>query len=291
MRHSFGQFMLTMLLAAIILAGGWLGICNLGLFLPSGTDGYALHDMAELNEENFIATLSAVPLSPFTDSGFPEEADLLDIDSAEYRQYYEMLSDLTGESMILNTLINLVGDSLPDIYESDGKALYPSNAQVEAQEKKLATYSDDRGIWLMVQISAHTTAGSYHMQLGLHSRDGFRIFRITQNSATHVQLSPGSTLLERATAACNEFMAFWQEYAVKPSDQGYNEYAMVLDGEGELIEYPVAIPVPLDISHPTKTELDGTRCHVYYPAEGGEIVMIYDFIGMHITGAAFIPEA
>ena len=85
-----------------------------------------------------------------------------------------------------------------------------------------------------------------------HSRDGFRIFRITQDSATHVQLSPDSTLLERATAACNEFMAFWQEYAVKPSDQGYNEYAMVLDGEGELIEYPVAIPVPLDISHPTK---------------------------------------
>ena len=143
----------------------------------------------------------------------------------------------------------------------------------------------------MVQISAQTTSGVYHTQLGLHSRDGFRIFRITQDGTTHVQLSPDSKLLERVTATCSEFMVFWQEYSTKLLDQGYAEYAMVLDGEGELVEYPVVIPVLLDISQPTKTELDGTRCHVYYPAEGGEIVMIYDFIGMHITGAAFIPQA
>ena len=57
MRNSFMQTLLSLLLAAVILAGGWLGIRSLDLILPSGTEGHQLHDMASLNEEIFQASL------------------------------------------------------------------------------------------------------------------------------------------------------------------------------------------------------------------------------------------
>lgn len=283
MRHSFGQFLLTMLLAAVILAVGWLGICNLGLILPSGTDGYQLHNMAALNEESFISNLSAPSLSPFTDDGFPEGAVLLDAESTEYKQYYDMIASLTDEDKVLNLLINVASESLPDIV--------PTDEQKESYREDLAVYADERGTWLMAQISQPTEEGFYQLQFGIHSKDGFRIFRIQQDGASHVRLTPDANLLQRAADTCSEFMSYWKSCAQALQDKNLETYAMVLDSTGELFEYAMTIPMPQDIFTPLRTEIDGTRCHVYYPAEGGEIVMIYDFIGMHVVGAAFIPQA
>lgn len=282
MRNGFVQTLLSLLLAAIILAGGWLGIRSLDLVLPSGTDGQQLHDMAALNEESFQALLPPEPLPPFTYDGFPAQAQPVDSDSDEYKLYYLLFANLDemSISIVQSTLYSL------DLVE---EGFDPP--------QQLATYTDERGRWVLWQTEFSTGSGNYRVQIALHSRDGLRLVQVVSDLGTGTRLSPDQALLDRAADACQEFLVYWMEYA---QDLGYadletsslysNEAASFFSNDkGEL--FSLQVHLPLSPATPLKTELAGSQCRLYYPAEGGQVIMIYDFIGMRITGMAYIPDA
>lgn len=281
MRNGFIQTLLSLLLAAIILAGGWLGIRSLELVLPSGTAGHQLHDMASLNEEIFQAALTPEPIPPFTDEGFPPQAQTVDESSPEYGAYLAVLENMNyfdGTSVAVTNIINSNLQSIADTNE--GSEFYESDQQ-------LRTYRDDRGVWLLAQTLLHAGSTTYRLEIALHSLDGLRLIQLVSDAGNNTRLSPDDALMERAASICGQFLAYWREYSKALESKGTAEAGIYLDDK---TFFSMKVAVPLSTDTPTKTELAGSQCRIYYPAQDGQIIMIYDFIGMRITGMAFIPD-
>lgn len=282
MRNSFMQTLLSLLLAAVILAGGWLGIRSLDLILPSGTEGHQLHDMASLNEEIFQASLIPEPIPPFTNEGFPPQAQVIDESSPEYSTYMSILDSISyfdGISLAVGRIIDSNIQTI--INSSDGEEFYETDQQFR-------TYQDDRGVWLLSQTILHAGGTTYRLEIALHSLDGLRLIQMVSDTGNNTRLSPDEALMDRAASICGQFLAYWQEYSKSLESKGVELPGMSLD-DGTFFSMKVAVPLSTDT--PTKTELAGSQCRIYYPAQDGQIIMIYDFIGMRITGMAYIPDA
>ncbi len=281
MRNSFIQTLLSLLLAAVILAGGWWGIRSLDLVLPSGTEGHQLHDMASLNEESFQASLTPEPIPPFTAEGFPPEAEAVDKDSPEYSVYLSILDNMSYFDGTAMTLTNIIDSNLQSIASSaQDEEFYQSDPEIRS-------YRDERGVWMLSQTIIHAGATTYRLEIALHSLDGLRLIQLVSDTGNNTRLSPDDALMDRAASICGQFLAYWQEYSKSMEGKGLEDAGVSLDDD---TFFSMKVAVPLSTSRPTKTELAGSQCRIYYPAQDGEIIMIYDFIGMRITGMAFIPD-
>ena len=281
MRNGFIQTLLSLLLAAVILAGGWLGIRSLELVLPSGTDGHQLHDMASLNEEIFQAALTPEPIPPFTADGFPPHAQAVDESSPEYAAYMAILENMNyfdGTSVAVTSIISSNLQSIADANE--GSEFYESDQQLRA-------YRDDRGLWVLAQTTIQAGASTYRFQVAFHSADGLRLIQLVSDTGNNTRLSPDDALMDRAASICGQFLGYWQEYSKALESKGTPEPGIYLDDD---TFFSMKVAIPLSTDTPAKTELAGSQCRIYYPAQDGQIIMIYDFIGMRITGMAFIPD-
>jgi hypothetical protein len=270
-----------LLMVTVILGGGWLGIRSMGYVLPSGTDGVELYTIDTLTEENFQAPLSSEPLPPFTATGFPEQAVSV-AESKNYNEYLDLLATAVNHSTISPAMLQIL----------DGALIYYEVLEENTQGNivlDIRTYTDEQGVWVLYQSTVTAQSVTYQLRVALHSVDGIRLVQLLPVGESSM-LSPDRALLQRAADACSDFLAsIGQEYMAmeeKGMDKDYTTYQM-----GDGTTFPMRLTLAASTDTPLKTVIAGTQCLVYYPGEkGGQVIVVYDFVGMHISGIAYVPE-
>jgi hypothetical protein len=270
MKSSFLQSILPLLLALVILAGGWLGIQSLDKILPSGMDGSQIHPLPEVDNDSISTTPSAPSLAPFTANGFPDNAQTLDA-GLQKELVYMLFSSPIAESFQM-------------IFSSDVQTtLIASDAGKSSYEVRRVP--DGNNYWILYRIAV---SSDNNLEIAIHSLEGLVLAQVVPVSASSARLYPDSTMLDTASKTCTSFLEYWKKMVDSPKEVKIRDSSSVSLSDGTTLCTDVHLPKSTD--KPANIVLAGTQCRMEYAAEGGTAVVIYDFIGMRVTGIAFIPQ-
>lgn len=177
-----------------------------------------------------------------------------------------------------------IAESFQMIFSSDVHAslIAPDTGKSSYEVRRVP---DGKNYWILYRIAV---SSNNNLEIAIHSSLGLVLAQVVPVTASSARLYPDSAMLDTASKNCTSFLEYWKKMVNAPKEVKIRDSSSVNLSDGTTLCTNVHLPKSTD--KPANIVMTGTQCRMEYAADGGTTVVIYDFIGMRVTGIAFIAQ-